>query len=60
MSRIDTSKTEAGKKEFLNSKVLDKLDKDEAYIDIVVLFTRKPEDEKMLENIPPIRLTFPN
>lgn len=60
MSRIDTNKTEAGKKEFLTSKVLDKLDKDESYIDIVVLFTRKLEDEKMLENIPPIRLTFSN
>lgn len=39
MSRIDTSKTEAGKKEFLNGKLMDRLEKEEEYIDIIILFT---------------------
>ena len=40
MSRIDTSKTEEGKKEFLASKLLDRLDKEDDCIDIIVLFTK--------------------
>ena len=40
MSRIDTNKTEQGKKEFLASKLTDRLDKEEEYIDIVVLFSK--------------------
>lgn len=58
MSRIDTSKTEDGKKEFLASKLLDRLDKEDDCIDIIVLFTKTEEDEKMIENIPPVRLKF--
>lgn len=58
MSRIDTSKTEEGKKEFLASKLLDRLDKEDDCIDIIVLFTKTEEDEKMIENIPPVRLKF--
>ena len=48
MSRIDTSKTEAGKKEFLNSKLIDRLEKEEEYIDIIVLFTKSEDDDKIL------------
>lgn len=41
MRKIDTNHSETGMKEFLNSKVVDKLDKDEeAYIDIIVLFAK--------------------
>lgn len=39
MSRVDFGKGEAEKKKFLSSKVLDKLEREEEYLDIVVLFT---------------------
>lgn len=39
MSRIDLGKTEEEKKAFLSLQVLEKLEKEENYIDIVVLFT---------------------
>jgi predicted CoA-binding protein len=58
MSRIDTAKTVEKKKEFLKSKILDRLDKEENYVDIVVLFTKSEMEEKLLENVPPVRLKF--
>lgn len=59
MSRIDTSKSESGKKEFLKSKLVERLEREEEnYIDIIVLFTQNEEDEKILEGVPPIRLNF--
>ena len=58
MSRIDTSKTESGKKEFLKSKLLERLEREEQYIDIIVLFTKNQEDDKILEGVPPVRLHF--
>lgn len=58
MSRIDTGKTEEAKKTFLKEKILDKLDLDENYIDIIVLFTKSPEDDKIIEGVPPVRLLF--
>ena len=39
MSRVDFGKGEAERKKFLSSKILDKLDREEEYLDIVVLFT---------------------
>ena len=58
MSRVDFGKGEAEKKKFLSSKVLDKLQREEEYLDIAVLFTETEEDDKILEGIPPVRLLF--
>ena len=58
MSRIDHGKSEADQKAFLASHVLDKLEKEDNYIDIVVLFTLNENDEKILEGVPPVRLVF--
>ena len=58
MSRIDTSKTESGKKEFMSSKLVERLEREEDYIDIIVLFTKNEEDDKILEGVPPVRLYF--
>lgn len=60
MSRVDFGKGEAEKKKFLSSKVLDKLEREEEYLDIVVLFTAAEEDDKILEGVPPVRLLFSN
>jgi RIO-like serine/threonine protein kinase len=60
MSRIDTSKTEEGIKEFLNSKLVDRLEKDEDYIDIVILCVKAEGEDKILEGVPPVRLCFKN
>jgi hypothetical protein len=38
--------------------VLDRLDKEDNYIDIVVLFTKNEQDEKLIGNIPTVRLKF--
>ena len=56
MSRIDVGKGEAEKKKFLSSKVLDKVEKEDEYADIVVLFTAKEQDDKILGDIPTVRL----
>lgn len=48
MSRVDFGKSAAEKKKFLSSKVLDKLQREEDYLDIVVLFTLNEEEEKIL------------
>lgn len=48
MSRVDFGKTAAEKKSFLSSRVLDKLEREDDYLDIVVLFTISEEDEKIL------------
>ena len=58
MSRIDTGKSEAARKQFLKTKILDKLEKEDNYVDIIVLFTMKEGEEKILEGIPPVRLVF--
>lgn len=58
MSRIDHGKSENDQKAFLSSLVLDKLEKEDNYIDIVVLFTISESDDKILEGIPPVRLIF--
>lgn len=58
MSRIDLGKTEEEKKAFLSLQVLDKLEKEDNYIDIVVLFTLIEGDDKILEGLPPVRLLF--
>jgi hypothetical protein len=58
MSRVDIGKTENELKAFLALPVLEKLEKEENYIDIVVLFTISEGDDKILEGIPPIRLIF--
>jgi hypothetical protein len=58
MSRIDTGKGEEAKKAFIKEKILDKLDMDDNYIDVIVLFTKSAEDEKIIEGVPPVRLLF--
>lgn len=58
MSRIDHGKSETDQKAFLTSHVLDKLEKEDNYIDIVVLFTLNENDDKILEGVPPVRLVF--
>ncbi len=58
MSRVDLGKSEAEQKAFLSSAVVDKLEKEENYINIVVLFTLKEEDDKIIEGLPPVRLVF--
>lgn len=58
MSRIDFGQSQAEKKKFLSSQVLDKLEREEEYLDIVVLFTLSEEEEKIMEGVPPVRLHF--
>lgn len=38
--------------------MLDKLEREEEYLDIVVLFTLSEEEEKIMEGVPPVRLHF--
>lgn len=45
-------------KEFLEWKVVDRLDKEDDYIDLIVLFTKGEKDEKIIEHVPPVRLRF--
>ena len=42
----------------MNSKLVERLEREEDYIDIIVLFTKDEEDEKILEGVPPVRLYF--
>jgi hypothetical protein len=42
----------------LKEKILDKLDLDENYIDVIVLFTKGAEEEKIIEGVPPVRIVF--
>ncbi len=58
MSRIDSGKSEEAKKAFMKEKILEKLDMDENYIDVIVLFTKGVDDEKIIEGVPPVRLLF--
>lgn len=58
MSRIDIAKTEADLKAFLSTPIIDKLEKEDDYIDIVVLFTLEEKDDKIIQDLPSVRLLF--
>ena len=43
MSRIDTGKSEEAQNSFLKEKILDKLEAEDNYIDLIVLFIKSKE-----------------